>query len=539
MQHEWLDHAVFYEIYPQSFRDSNADGIGDIPGIIEKLDYIQSLGCNAIWMNPCFESPFVDAGYDVKDYYKVAPRYGTNEDLVHLFQEVHKRGMHLILDLVPGHTSVECNWWKESQKDEKNEYTDRYIWTNHVFEDFTGISSIRGAIAGGTERCAACACNFYNAQPALNYGFEKLDPDRPWEQPTDAPGPKATVEELKNIMRFWLGLGCDGFRCDMAMSLVKNDDEKTGTIRVWQNIRHFLDEEFPNAVLVSEWGDPSKSLMGGFHMDFLLHFGPSHYPDLFRTDKPYFSRKGEGSVKEFFEIYNANREKVKGKGGMICIPSGNHDMDRMARTLDMDEMKMAFLFLLTMPGVPFIYYGDEVGQKYVENLKSVEGGYARTGSRSPMAFDTSTNGGFSSAPASELYIPQDPSIKERNAQVESKDPDSLYNTVKELIRLRQGNPALFNRGTFKLVSDGYPLVYVREEVTVHEGGNPDGDVKENGEKLAVLLNPADREVKTGSMDIQNGQILYGLGALKGQATLSSVKGEITLPAMSAAVVKLS
>jgi glycosidase len=125
---DWLDNAVFYEIYPQSFFDSNGDGIGDIPGIINKLDYIADLGCNAIWMNPCFVSPFLDAGYDVADYYKVAPRYGTNDDLIRLFEEVHKRRMHIILDLVPGHTSWEHPWFKASMKAARNEYTDRYIW---------------------------------------------------------------------------------------------------------------------------------------------------------------------------------------------------------------------------------------------------------------------------------------------------------------------------------------------------------------------------------------------------------------------------
>ena len=126
---EWLKDAVFYEIYPQSFQDTNADGIGDFQGIIDRLDYIKELGCNAIWMNPCFESPFGDAGYDVSDYYTAAPRYGTNGDLKRLFDEVHKRGMHILLDLVPGHTSVEHPWFKESLKAQKNPYTDRYIWT--------------------------------------------------------------------------------------------------------------------------------------------------------------------------------------------------------------------------------------------------------------------------------------------------------------------------------------------------------------------------------------------------------------------------
>ena len=122
---KWLEDAVFYEVYPQSFRDSNGDGIGDIPGITEKLEYIQELGCNALWINPCFTSPFYDAGYDVGDYYSVAPRYGTNEDLKKLFESAHPRGMHVLLDLVPGHTAVTHQWLQESMKADNNEYTDR------------------------------------------------------------------------------------------------------------------------------------------------------------------------------------------------------------------------------------------------------------------------------------------------------------------------------------------------------------------------------------------------------------------------------
>ncbi len=121
----WLDDAIFYEIYPQSFMDSNDDGIGDFKGIISKLDYIKDLGCNAIWINPCFDSPFMDAGYDVADYYKIAPRYGTNEDAERLFEEAHKRGIHILFDLVPGHTSYKHPWFVESMKAEVSKYTDR------------------------------------------------------------------------------------------------------------------------------------------------------------------------------------------------------------------------------------------------------------------------------------------------------------------------------------------------------------------------------------------------------------------------------
>ena len=129
----WLKDAIFYEIYPQSFKDTNNDGIGDINGIIEKLDYVKDLGCNALWINPCYDSPFKDAGYDVRDYKKVAPRYGTNEDLYRLFGEAHNRGIHVLLDLVPGHTSEEHEWFLESKKAQHNAYSDRYVWTNCAF----------------------------------------------------------------------------------------------------------------------------------------------------------------------------------------------------------------------------------------------------------------------------------------------------------------------------------------------------------------------------------------------------------------------
>ena len=130
----WLKDAVFYEIYPQTFCDSNGDGIGDIKGIMSKLDYVRSLGCNAIWLNPVFDSPFMDAGYDVRDYYKVAPRYGTNEQLCELFALAHEKGIKILLDLVPGHTSDQNEWFLNSKKPEKNEFSGRYIWTDSVWE---------------------------------------------------------------------------------------------------------------------------------------------------------------------------------------------------------------------------------------------------------------------------------------------------------------------------------------------------------------------------------------------------------------------
>lgn len=487
---EWLNTAVFYEIYPQSFNDTNSDGIGDINGITEKLGYISSLGCNAIWLNPCFQSPFGDAGYDVEDYFTVAPRYGTNQDLVRLFDEAHKRNMHVILDLVPGHTAVTHKWFRESMKAEENEFTHRYVWTDSIWEEPQGMGCIRGI----SDRDGSCAVNFFSHQPALNYGFYKPDPDKKWQQPMDAPGPVATREALKDIMRFWLGAGCDGFRVDMAGSLVKHDEDSKGTISLWQNIRTFLDAEFPDAAIISEWGEPDKSLAGGFHMDFLLHFGPSHYNDLFRCSEPWFSSRGKGDISEFLGTYKKNYEKSC--GGLICIPSGNHDMDRLARHLTPDEMRIAFAFLLSVPGAPFIYYGDEIGMRYVENLTSVEGGYDRTGSRSPMQWDNSPNAGFSAAAPEKLYIPIDSSSDRPTAAEQLANPDSLLNEVKRLITFRMDHPAFHSDGKIEfLTSEGYPLAYTRTN---------------GSETILVVINPSSSEQKL-DCGIEPKEALFTIG----------------------------
>jgi glycosidase len=486
---QWLDDAVFYQIYPQSFKDSNGDGVGDFNGIILKLDYIKELGCNAIWLNPCFLSPFGDAGYDVEDYYTVAPRYGTNEDLVKLFNEVHQRGMHIILDLVPGHTSIQHKWFQESMKPEKNEYTDRYIWTDDNHEAPDKLKFLRGI----SQRNGCCAVNYFSCQPSLNYGFYK--PERAWQMSMDDAGPVATGEAMKAIMRFWLQAGCDGFRVDMAGTLVKNDEDGNGNIKLWRNFREFLDREYPDAALVSEWGKPDKSLLGGFHMDFLLHFGPSHYNDLFRCEEPFFSKRGKGSAAEFVAKYKENYEKTNGNG-LICIPSGNHDMARLARRLDTDELKVAFAFLLSMPGAPFIYYGDEIGMRYVEDLISVEGGYRRTGSRSPMQWNQGLNDGFSSASPEHLYIKLDNSADRPNVESQMADECSLYNEVKKLIALRKKHTPLQSNGAIEFNhSEGYPLVYQRTAA---------------GQSILVIINPSDRLV-TYRLDSVPMNIIYTVG----------------------------
>lgn len=487
-QPEWLNDAIFYEIYPQSFKDSNGDGIGDFRGIIEKLDYVKSLGCSALWINPCFLSPFGDAGYDVEDYFQVAPRYGTNEDLRELFAEAHKRGIRVLLDLVPGHTSVRHKWFIESMKAKKNEFSDRYIWTDSIWEKPDDLDCLRGI----SDRNGCCALNFFAHQPALNYGYANLT--EKWQQSPDDPAPRATVAAMEDVMRFWLGMGCDGFRVDMAGTLVKGDPDGSANIKLWQGIRAFLDAEFPEAAIISEWGEPDKSLAGGFHMDFLLHFGPSHYNDLFRCEHPFFASEGKGDAYEFVQKYKENREKAP--DGLICIPSGNHDMGRLSQCVD--NLPIAFMFLLSMPGAPFIYYGDEIGMKYVKGLHSVEGGYERTGSRSPMQWDSTTNAGFSSAPSDKLYIPIDSDPNRPNVAAMESDNSSLLNEIRRIISVRRQHPALENLGGIEFIyceKNEYPLAYLRTSAN---------------EKILVVINPAAREVCFDS-ELTIGEKIYAIG----------------------------
>ena len=493
MSAAWLKDAVFYEIYPQSFYDTNGDGIGDINGIIEKLDYVKELGCNALWINPCYDSPFKDGGYDVRDYKKVAPRYGTNSDLYRLFGEAHNRGMHVLLDLVPGHTSEENAWFLESKKNEKNEFSNRYIWTDGWLEGGDGLPYI----AGESDRSAAYILNFFKCQPALNYGF--LKPRKPWQLPLDHPDVKATVEALKDIMRFWLSHGCDGFRVDMADSLVKYDDEnKSGTCEVWKNVREMLENEFPEAAMVSEWCNPKIALRAGFDMDFYLNHRGNGYSTLLRDyedpsgeDNSYFRKDGKGDIRRFLDQYMDWYEDTKDIG-YISMFTCNHDTFRPRYSLNYKELKLAYAFLFTMPGVPFLYYGDEIGMRYLQ-MPTKEGGYTRTGSRTPMQWNSGKNLGFSEGCEDSLYLPVDPAQDAPTVEAQEKDPASLLNTVKAILALRQEQPDLQADATLEIIigEKEQPLVYRRGQ-------------------LLVALNPSGENAAV-KVDVKGKKIIFSIG----------------------------
>jgi len=482
----WLKKAVFYQIYPQSFYDSNGDGIGDLPGILHKLDYIAALGVTAVWINPCFVSPFADAGYDVADYYQVAPRYGTNADLERLFSAARQRGIRILLDLVPGHTSIEHPWFKQSQKAEPNPYSDYYVWNSSVWEaPQPDLPIIRGL----SQRDAAFVTNFFAIQPALNYGFAQTDPEHPWMQPIDAPGPQKVRQEIKKIMAFWLDKGASGFRVDMAASLVKRDPHKHETAHFWRWIRNWLEETYPEAALIAEWGDPARAVNAGFHADFMLGFNNPGWVSLFRKrgegrwrDRyawPFFDDSGHGDIRQFLDEYLYHYQAIRDKG-YIALITGNHDeTPRLADGRDADQLKLIYMFLLTMPGTPFIYYGDEIGMRY-QQLPSKEGGYARTGARTPMQWSDEINAGFSTASESALYLPVDPAPDHPTVAAQEADAASLLNRVRSLIKMRQSLPALDADAEFDVIyaeSGKLPFVYTRAN---------------NDQRLLIAINPADR-----------------------------------------------
>jgi maltose alpha-D-glucosyltransferase/alpha-amylase len=459
MSASWLKNAVFYEIYPQSFKDTNGDGIGDFKGIIEKLPYVKSLGCNAIWMNPCYDSPFKDAGYDIRDHKKVAERYGTEEDLVRLFDEAHKLDIKILLDLVPGHTSETHPWFIESAKEEENAYSDRYIWTSNAFCGGDGMPFIGGEYP----RDATYVVNFFKCQPALNFGYRDIHDS--WQQPIDAPGPMATREAIKDIMRYWLDKGCDGFRVDMADSLVKNDHGyKSATMTVWKDMAGAIHEEYPEAALVSEWNHPEQSLACGFDMDFMLDWGGNGYNRLMRfyqldkkgqilSDNSYFKLESDADISGFLKDFPYEEWKDL---GLRCLITCNHDTKRPSFNLNDTERRLAYAFIFTMPGVPFLYYGDEIGMAY-RWLPTKEGGYHRTGSRTPMQWDNGKNLGFSEGCAEDLYLPVDPNPNGSTVESQEADPNSMLHFVRKLIALRQSHEDLGNYSTFAVHQIGKRL----------------------------------------------------------------------------------
>lgn len=461
MKNEWLAKAVFYEVYPTSFYDSNGDGIGDIEGIIQKLDYIENLGANAIWLNPCFQSPFMDGGYDITDYKKVDSKFGTNDDLIRLFAEAKKRGIRILLDLVMGHTSIYHPWFRQSQKDEINEHTDTYIWQPGsdplLFKDGKFLS-------GMSQRPAMFRINFYAVQPALNYGY--YHKKAKWQTDYRSDIALKNRQKVVDVCKFWLSLGAEGFRVDMAGHMVKNDRfDMKGNRDFWNDVIGRVKSEYPDCAFVSEWFYPSQSVGGSaFDVDFhvgygfySLSYGDANEKMIKGNQNSFF---GANSKKTSFfsgnSMYRLFQRNVKGKGYQ-AITMTNHDRIRFSFGRSEEAIKTAFAFHLTYPHVPFVYYGDETGMQY-QVLQSKDGGYRRTGSRTPMQWDESENRGFSTAESDKLYLPV--SVPDgHSVEAQKEEENSILQTVKKLIGLRNRADCLRADASLRFLKKGRYLLY--------------------------------------------------------------------------------
>ena len=452
---KWNDLKI-YEIYPTSFYDSNGDGIGDLRGVMEKLDYIQSLDVNAIWFNAFFCSAFSDAGYDVTDYYNVDPRFGTNEDLEALIAECEKRNIKVIVDIVIGHTSEQHPWFLDSCKQERNEHSDWFIWTPTIFDGDDRC------IANPKERDGCYRINYYITQPALNYGFDNPDPEKPWQWHYTDPRLEPLREEVINILLFWRRKGVYGFRFDLGPSLVKNCQSSKPLEFVWGKIFEGVKKEFPETLFMAEWGNPAVSVgKCGFDIDYLTHEIPE-YNALFRNEpftniirelekgKNYFSEAGEGSIDEFLTYFYEIEKQLDGKGAYI-LPSGYHDLIRLSEGKSEKLLKVIFAFIYTWKALPMIYYGDEIGMKYHRGIHK-DGGSVRTGARTPMQWTDGKNRGFSTAET--LYLPVDNS----EISVEAQENSGLLPTVKALASLAKN---LSYDTPVNVLAAGYPFVYER------------------------------------------------------------------------------
>lgn len=469
----WLAKAIFYQVYPQSFADSNGDGIGDLAGLISKLPYLKNLGINALWLNPIFTSPFADAGYDIANFREVDPRYGTNADALRLFEKAHALGIKVVLDLVAGHTSDQHPWFQAAAADPTSKYRDYYLFTGDEPQ-----KPMFGDSLPQTAKGEHYVANFFPFQPALNFGYNQPDSTKSWQQPPEHPACLAVRTELRDIMRFWLDLGCDGFRVDMASSLIKGELDPAPLRRLWQGFRAWFDRDYLEAVLVAEWSNPTDAIDAGFHIDFMIHFGEPAYTHLIgspnvirgksRIPHVFFERSGEGDIRLFLDNYLQHHKSTAGRG-YISLPTGNHDFQRPRRGRDFADLRVLYAMLFTMPGVPFLYYGDEIGMRNIEGLTELEGSMWRTGNRTPMQWEKGApNLGFSTAAKKHLYLPVDSAKDAPTVSAQLADPDSLLHFTRSLIALRKKYPALGNDADFTpLYAEAgcYPFVYQRSDGT--------------------------------------------------------------------------
>ena len=526
--------TTIYQIYPRSFYDSNGDGIGDIQGIIQKLDYIKDLGFDTIWISPFYSSPQEDFGYDISDYYNIAPEYGTMQEAEQLIAAIHQRGMKVLFDMVMNHTSNQHPWFLESKSSTTNPKADWYIWHDKP----NNWKSIIGP--NGWQYCETRNQYFYTSflpfQPDLNY----RNPD--------------VKKAMFNVCRFWLQKGVDGFRLDIFNCIIKDKDFKNNPFSLlhiipseehpggnFQNRKYSLNQEENFALakelrkVVDEF-QPEKLLLGevsGTNETIRKYLGNQDGLHLvFSFDILFYKFNADFFRKKILEY-----EHHFPAPNIPTVVFSNHDQLRSIRRIgnDLEKAKLLALLQFTIRAVPCIYYGEEIGMtnpnlpiktakdtlaktfswvpQFIANSLPV--GINRDGCRTPMQWDLEKNAGFSTA--EKTWLPVNKEIENRNVWQQQQDSTSLFAVFKQLVLLRKNNAALHS-GTIEIVNAGnkHILGFIRSF---------------ENEKIMVLLNFCKSEIR---IDVNQPaqKILFSIK----KATFSGKSG--ILPAFSGVILKL-
>lgn len=445
----WWQRGVLYQIYPRSFQDSDGDGIGDLAGIVRRLDYLAWLGVDAIWLSPIYPSPMADFGYDVSDYCAIDPVFGTLGDFDRLVDETHRRGMRLIMDFVPNHTSDRHPWFEASRSARDDPKRDWYIWRDPAPDGGppnNWLSNFGGSAWTYDPRTEQY---YYHA-------FLPEQPDLNWRNPE-------VGRSMHDVLRFWLDRGVDGFRVDVVWHLIKDDQfrdnppnpgysedeppyrrylpvynaDRPEVHDVIAGLRDVL-EEYESRVLIGEIYLPIERLVAYYGEDL----SGAHLPFNFQLiDAPWTAEHVARIVAEY--------EAALPPGGWPNWVLGNHDKHRLASRIGHAQLPVAAMLLLTLRGTPTIYYGEEIGMDDVpiprdraqdpveRNLPGL--GLGRDPSRTPMQWDGSPRAGFSDG---EPWLPVGAHYATRNVETERADEGSLLTLYRTLIELRRCEPAL-------------------------------------------------------------------------------------------------
>jgi alpha-glucosidase len=467
--HRWWQTGIIYQVYPRSFADSNGDGVGDVPGIIDKLDYLEWLGVDAVWISPIYPSPMADFGYDISDYTAVHPLFGTLADVDHLLAAAHRRGIRIILDLVPNHTSDRHPWFLDSRSSRENPKRDWYLWRepapdggppNNWLSNFGGSA---WAWDGPTGQY------YYHA-------YLKEQPDLNWRNPQ-------VQRAMHDVMRFWLNRGVDGFRVDVIWHLIKDEEFRPNPPNP-----HYRSGEWPYRQLLATYTTDRPEIhdvIGGLRAvmddyDDRLMIGEIYLP--LQRLVTYYGTAGKGCHLPFnFQLIEVpwhaptiastieTYEAALPPHGWPNWVLGNHDKPRIKARLGPGQARAAAMLLLTLRGTPTLYYGDEIGMDagaiapdaaqdpWENNLPGL--GLGRDPSRTPMQWDASPHAGFTTG---RPWLPLPADFQATNVAVERTDATSLLTLYRRLIALRRAEPALHSGSYRPVAATDQALVYLRE-----------------------------------------------------------------------------